>query len=277
MRYSTAMETPSDNAAAKPSAGAAFLSRYEPFRGLDPEERERIAAAMTTRRVAKGEVVLVEGGEVGDELYVVSKGMFDLEHQGVTIGVLGRGKMFGHPTLITGEPPEFTTRALEDSTVYCIPPGLGLEVLGRPDGVRFVARGMRARLIDAARTMRALPDVRTRTVASLVHRPPVFCDPETRIADAAALMAAEHITALLVRAGDELGIVTDVDLRDKVVALRASVESPVSSIMSRPVHTVGSDTLAPEASIAMIESGVNHLPVVDGQGHVVGVAQRAVS
>ena len=179
VRYSTAMETPSDNAAAKPSAGAAFLSRYEPFRGLDPEERERIAAAMTTRRVAKGEVVLVEGGEVGDELYVVAKGMFDLEHQGVTIGVLGRGKMFGHPTLITGEPPEFTTRAREDSTVYCIPPGIGLEVLGRPAGVRFVARGLRARLIDAARTMRALPDVRTRTVASLVHRPPVFCDPET--------------------------------------------------------------------------------------------------
>ena len=84
-------------------------------------------------------------------------------------------------------------------------------------------------------------------------------------------MAAEHITALLVRARDGLGIVTDVDLRDKVVALRASVEGPVSSIMSRPVHTVTSDTLAPEASIAMIEAGVNHLPVVDDQGRVVGV------
>ena len=28
----------------------------------------------------------------------------------------------------------------------------------------------------------------------------------------------------------------------------------MSAIMSRPVHTVGADTLAPEASIAMIES-----------------------
>ena len=53
------------------------------------------------------------------------------------------------------------------------------------------------------------------------------------------------------------------------------MESPVSSIMSRPVHTVRSDTLAPEASIAMIESGVNHLPVVDGQGHVVGVVSAS--
>jgi len=269
--YSTAMETSPDNAAAKPSAGAVFLSRYEPFKELDPEERERIAAVMTTRRVAKGEVVLVEGGEVGQELYVVTKGTFDLEHQGVTIAVMDRGRMFGHPTLLTGEPPEFTTRALEDAAVYCIPPDVGLEVLGRPAGVRFVARGLRARLIDAARTMRALPDVRTRTVASLLHHPPVFCAPETSIADAASLMAAQHVTALLVEARDGLGIVTDVDLRDKVVAQRASVEGPVSSIMSRPVHTVPLDTLAPEASIAMIEAGVNHLPVVDEQGRVAGV------
>ena len=72
-------------------------------------------------------------------------------------------------------------------------------------------------------------------------------------------------------ARDGIGIVTDVDLRDKVVAVRASVEGPVSSIMSRPVHTVPSDTLAPEASIAMIEAGVNHLPVVDDRGRVAGV------
>jgi CBS domain-containing protein len=265
------METPADTTATNPSPGAAFLARYEPFRDLEPEERERIAAAMTTRKVAKGEVVLVEGGEVGQELYLVSKGTLTLEHQGVTIAVMDLGRMFGHPTLLTGEPPEFTTRALEDAAVYCIPPDIGLEVLGRPAGVRFVARGLRARLIDAARTMRALPDVRTRTVASLLHHPPVFCAPETSIADAAALMAAQHVTALLVDARDGPGIVTDVDLRDKVVALRASVEGPVSSIMTRPVHTVPSDTLAPEASITMIEAGVNHLPVVDDHGRVAGV------
>jgi CBS domain-containing protein len=270
--YSAHVDASPDNTgAARPSPGAAFLARYEPFREFDDAERERIAAAMTTRRVPKGEAVLVEGGEVGKELYVISRGAFDLDHQGVTIGVLRRGKVFGHPTLITGEPPEFTTRAREDSAVYCIPPELGLEVLVRPEGVRFVARGLRARLIDAARTMRALPDVRTRTLASLVRRAPVFCAPEASIRQAAALMAAEDVSALLVRMQDGLGIVTDVDLRDKVVAAGASPEGPVGAIVSSPVHTVSAETLAPEASIAMIEAGVNHLPVVDAQGEVIGV------
>jgi CBS domain-containing protein len=253
------------------SAGADFLAHYEPFRDLPPDKLEEIAGVMSMLSVAKGEALHVEGAGVGTDLCVIRDGTFVLEHQGVTVGVLERGRLLGYPTLITGEPSEFTTRAFEDSTVYCIPRELGLEVLGTPDGVRYVARGLRARLIDAARTMRALPDVRTRTVASLVRRAAVFCDPDTSIADAAAVMVAEHVTALLVHTRDGLGIVTDVDLRDKVVAARASFDGPVSSIMSSPVYTVGADTLAPEASIAMIEAGVNHLPVVGADGRVVGV------
>ena len=84
-------------------------------------------------------------------------------------------------------------------------------------------------------------------------------------------MAGEGLTALLVNARNGLGIVTDVDLRDKVVAVRASGDAPVSAIMSQPVRTVGAGTLAQEASVQMMEAGVNHLPVVDAGGTVVGI------
>ena len=134
-----------------------------------------------------------------------------------------------------------------------------------------MAKTLRARLIQAARTTRALPDVRTRTVRSLLHGAPEFCEPDTTVAEAAGVMAAKDLSAILVRTRDGLGIVTDVDLRDKVVAARASFDGPVSAIMTTPVQTVGADTLAPEASIAMLETGVNHLPVVDAQGDVLGV------
>ena len=112
---------------------------------------------------------------------------------------------------------------------------------------------------------------RLRTIASLVCRAPVFCEPHTTIADAAGLMAREGVSAVLVTARDGLGIVTDVDLRDKVVAARASSDAPVSAIMSQPVRTLGTDAMAQEASLEMLEAGVNHLPVVDAGGAVVGV------
>ncbi len=272
MPYSTPMESPADSTrAADLRAGAGFLARLEPFKGLGGEELERVMAAMDTQSLAAGEVLHVEGGAPGTYLYVVRSGTLELEHQGVVVDILARGDVFGHPTLLTGEAPEFTTRAREESELYRVPGELALEILSRPEGVRFVARALRGRLIVAARTMRALPDVRTRTVASLVRRPPVFCDPGTSIVDAAELMAREHLSALLVRARDGLGIVTDRDLRDKVVAVRAPLDGPVSGIMTQPVRTVDADTLAPEASITMLEAGVNHLPVVDAHDQVIGI------
>jgi ribosomal protein L27 len=58
---------------------------------------------------------------------------------------------------------------------------------------------------------------RGKNFVEVVRSAPVFCDPDTTIRDAARLMIDEGRSAILVRARDGLGIVTDVDLRDKVV------------------------------------------------------------
>ena len=87
-------------------------------------------------------------------------------------------------------------------------------------------------------------------------------------------MIAEKRSAILVRAGEDAGIagiVTDVDLRNKVVVEHVSRHAPVTAIMSAPVHTIGAEVLAPEAGIAMMSAGVNHLPVLDDDGTVVGI------
>ena len=248
-----------------------FLARFEPFAQLAKGTLERVADATTERFVGAGETVLVEGGAPGTQLYVVLDGAFELTHKGVVVDVVSLGEVFGHPTLLTGEAPEFTMRAREDSAVFCIRGDLALEVLSTPAGVRFVAHTLRDRLIQAARTMRSLPEVRLRRVTELVRHAPIFCEPDTLITDAAELMAQEGLSALLVKTRDGLGIVTDVDLRDKVVAARASSEAPVSAIMSQPVLTVNASAMAQEASLVMMEAGVNHLPVVDARGAVIGV------
>lgn len=250
---------------------AGFLSRIEPFKELAPDELERVAAAIVERVAPAGEAVLVESGLPGTELCVVRDGTFELIHKEAIVAIVTSGEVFGHPTLLTGLAPEFTTRAREDSTLYCIPKDVALDILSRPEGVKFVARTGRDRLIQAARTMRALPDVRTRPVTSLLREPPLFCDPDTTIRDAAREMVAEARSAILVRTRDGLGIVTDRDLREKVVADGVSRDAPVSAVMTTPVKTVSADVLAPGAAIEMIAAGVDHLPVVDADGNVVGI------
>jgi CBS domain-containing protein len=250
---------------------AEFLARHEPFTGFDRPELERVAAALRERAVAAGDVVLVESGPPGTELYMVREGTFELTHKQALVAILTSGEVFGHPTLLTGLPPELSTRARQDSMLYVIPKEVALDVLSRPEGLRFVAGNLRERLLDAARTMRALPDVVNRPVTSLLRSAPLFCDPDTTAHEAAGLMEAEKRSALLVRTRDGLGIVTDRDLRDKVLAHGLSPETPVSAVMTQPVRTVSADALAPEAAIEMMAAGVDFLPVVDAGGDVVGL------
>src|SRR5664280_437529 len=250
---------------------AEFLAGHEPFKGLSRPDLERVAAALHERAVVTGEMVLVESGPPGTELYVVREGTFELTHKQALVAILTSGEVFGHPTLLTGLPPELSTRARQDSTLYVIPHEVALAVLSRPEGLRFVAGSLRERLLDAARTMRALPDAVTRPVTSLIRSAPLFLDPDASVRRAAQLMEVERRSALLVRTREGLGIVTDLDLRNKVVARGLSLEAPITAVMSQPVKTVRADALAPEAAIEMMAAGVNHLPVVDSGGRVVGM------
>ncbi len=254
---------------------ARFLSHYPPFDQMDRAELERVAAVAVEHRAAAGEAVLVENGATGTYLYVVRDGTMELDHNGNVVDVVTRGQVFGHPTLVTGLAPEFTVRAREDTVLYLIPRDVALSILSSPEGVTFVAQTLRERIIRAAQAMRSLPDARTVRVTSLVRRGPVYCQPSTTVREAARLMSDERVTAVLVRSRRGLGIVTDSDLRKKVLAGGLPRDTPVSSIMTLPVRTVADDVLAPEAGVEMLEEGVSHLPVVDKRGHVLGIVSAA--
>ena len=251
-----------------------FLSRVAPFKSLSEDELREVAGTVRERAVAAGEAILVEGGPPGDELYVVRMGTLELIHKDAYVAVVPAGEVLGHPTLLTGLAPEFTVRAREDSLLYCLPRAAAMRLLTHQAGVTWMAANARERLLQAAGTMRALPDVRTLPVTSVTRSKPLFCDPATTAQEAAKIMIAEKRSAILVCGPDGKGIqgiVTDVDLRNKVVVAGVSRHAPVTEIMSSPVHTIGAQVLAPEASIAMMASGVNHMPVLDNDGDVVGI------
>ena len=250
---------------------AAFLAGVEAFKTLSPDQLSRVAAAVTHRSVPAGEAMIVEGGLPGTQLFVLRDGTLDLLRRESLVTVMTAGELLGYPSLLTHTAPAFTVRARSDCALYCIPGDIGIELLSREDGVRWLATTQRDALLYAARSLSPLPEVQTLPVTSVVRGTPRLCDPDTTISEAARTMIAESRSAILVRARDGLGIVTDVDLREKVVAGGVSRDAPVSAIMSAPVHTIGADTLAAEASIAMLTYGVSHLPVLADDGAVVGI------
>ena len=250
---------------------AGFLAYYPPFDGLEKAELEHMSASVTEQNVLAGETVLFEDGAPGQYLYVVHSGTVELLFKEQVVDVLTDGQLFGHPTLLTGLAPQFTARARESTSLYLVPRDVALDLLSRPEGVVYFAHRVREMLLRAARTMHAVPDVRTTGVTSVLRRHPVFCEPHASIGEAAQMMSAEKVTAILVRTRSGLGIVTDSDLRGAVLAEGISRDAPVSSIMTKPVRTVPPEMLAREASIAMMEAGLSHLPVQDDQGRILGI------
>jgi CBS domain-containing protein len=257
--------------ASLPEEAARFLARYPPFNTLPRKEVRHIAEAVVQRHVQPGEVVLVQNGPPARYFFVIRDGSLDLVNNETVVDVMASGETFGHATLLTEHAPAFTVRAREEAILYLIPRAVALELLGTPAGVTYIADTLSDRRVRTMRAFVGTPQVRTVPVASLIRRPPVFCDLDTSVREAARLMSQEVVTALLVRARGGLGIVTDADLRDKVLAPGLSPETPVSAIMTRPVRTIGADSLATEASIEMMASGVNHLVVVGPGGAVLGV------
>jgi CBS domain-containing protein len=249
---------------------ASFLAAHPPFAGLGSEQLATIAASVEERTFAEGTIALVEDGTPASLFYVIASGSMELVHEEEVIDILEPGEAFGHPSLLTGLAPAFTVRAHEDTTCYVLGRDAALQALGRPAGVDFVAQSMRERLTRTGHTVHALPELGTVRVPELISRPPLFCEHTTTIRDAAVSMTEHGDSAILVREGERLCIVTDADMRAQVVAGEVAQAAAVS-LIARDAVRVGDDRLAVDAVVDMLESGVDHLVVEDRRRTVLGI------
>jgi CBS domain-containing protein len=243
-----------------------FLARHQPFSALDAAHLKAICEAAGLREFPSGHAALVEDGPPAKELGVVFAGSMELVHQGEVIDVLEPGEAFGHTSLLTGMAPTFTVRAQVDSVCIMLGPEAALGALGRPEGVRWMALADRNRLTRTGHTVHGLPQIDTTLVGSLVLRPPLFCEPQTSIREGAQLLGERADTALLLETSAGLGIVTDAEIRERVVAGAVPVDAPLAEIARVPVPSVAADTLAIDATIDMLGAGADHLVVI-GDGH----------
>jgi CBS domain-containing protein len=246
---------------------AEFLGRYQPFSGASPEELDRLAEVASVLSVEPGAAILVEDGPVSPGAYVVRSGAVELVHDDEVVDVLDVGQAFGHPSMLTGRAPAFTVRARESSEVILIPAEAAMRHLSS----EFVAATLRARMVRTGQVVHAQGDVRTVHLGELVHRPAPICGPADTVRQAAQRMAELDVSCCLVDLNGSWGVVTDSDLRRKLVAEGLPYETPVSQLMVERAMTVPPDRLAIDAMIDMLDLGIHHLPVVDSRGTPLGV------
>ena len=256
---------------------ADFLAAHPPFNALDRAEVERAAADVEVEFHTAGTLIFTQGTESNPYLRVVRTGEVEIVHDGRVLDQVGPGEMFGHASMLSGLPTGFAARAAEDTLVYRIPREVAQDVLGSPEGLRYVVRA----LLSDPYGVRSLPVVDPRQdqlrqpVGTILRGEPVVCSADEPIRDVAARMVAAGVSSAVVKLPGLLGILTDRDLRARVVAAGRSLDAPVSDAMTSPAFTVPAERPAGDVLMEMLDRGIHHVPIVGATGGVLGVVEVA--
>jgi CBS domain-containing protein len=108
-----------------------------------------------------------------------------------------------------------------------------------------------------------------------VCRKPAVCVPTTAsVREALQAMTQEEVGGVVViENGKAAGIFTRRDAIERVVLAKLSLETTrVSSVMTSPVEVLSQDTDLSDAMKLMATRPFNHIPVVDSESKVVGLA-----
>src|SRR5690554_2405371 len=243
-----------------------FLRPYPPIRELPVEELEHLATVVDVGYFKRGSEILAYNQKVSD-LHVVRGGSVEvLTRTGDLHNRLSEGGFFAEGGLLRNGRVRYPVNALEDTLIYYIP---GREFNRLYDEYEEFADAVeiedRERLKRTVSRSRQASDLMTSTTASLIQRDPIVISPHCTIRQAAELMTEEDVSSVFVQAeGADLpeGVVTDKDLRRRVLAVGLSDQAQVTDIMSTDLVFIEAKQRIFEAMLIMLRKKVRHLPVL---------------
>jgi CBS domain-containing protein len=250
-----------------------FLAATPPFDLLDAGLLTRAASAIEIFYRRRGEVLL-DIGDLNATLYLVRRGAVEAhDATGRLVDRYGEGESFGVLSVLTGKPVRLRITAIEDCLVWSLPRAALDELRARSTEFEtFFIRSVEERLTAAIQPRGSSGQTLFMTpLGELVHRELVCVEPSTAIAAAARAMSQHGVSSLLVAEGEQVrGIVTDRDLRNRVLAQGRDPTGPIATIMTPDPLTLDAARPVLEGILAMVSRGIHHLPLTR-DGRIFGV------
>ncbi|WP_456387260.1 DUF294 nucleotidyltransferase-like domain-containing protein [Desulfolithobacter sp.] len=280
----------SDVHAVAPDVVVEFFKKIMPFKELDESTLGDVARHVRVDFYPKGTRLLTAGETEITHLLLIQKGgvkAFITDDEGeVTLkDYRGEGAYIGALGIIRGTRANLHIETVEDTFCFLLPRDVFLELIhSQPGFAQYYLKSFSEKVVHTAyselrrhkMTRRGEEDLYLFSiqVGDIIKQDPRKVVVGTSVQDAARAMADHHIGSLLVHARENedeiLGIVTDRDLRNKVIAAGLDLRRPVEEIMSSPVVTVLSQSICFDALMKMMSTGVHHL-AVERKGRIIGV------
>ncbi|ABB23871.1 DUF294 nucleotidyltransferase-like domain-containing protein [Pelodictyon luteolum] len=266
---------------------AADLSKYPPFDKLAPEVLGELASAVSVSYHEEGELLFKKDDPLKGAAFMVMKGavkLYDrIDGEEVLVDLYDEGDVFGVRAIFGGHGYLLYAQVAEESLIYDIPVGKIKELIAADAGVSMFFAGEFAKSVqEIERTLSSAFSLRrqgapgpscssfleheTLEVKPVVNV--VTCPEDISVREAAVIMAECNIGSILVVSpeGHPRGIITDTDLRKKVVAVSGPVnERPVRDIMSSPVYTITGGKTVADMVMLMVKTKLRHFCItLDG-------------
>ncbi|QIH36432.1 DUF294 nucleotidyltransferase-like domain-containing protein [Sphingobacterium sp. DR205] len=114
----------------------------------------------------------------------------------------------------------------------------------------------------------------SRKIEHIIYKDIVASTPETPIYEVAKTMANQKVSCLFIKEDDSIiGYVTDMTLRDNVVARQIPVDHPIVEVMDNPIVSISDQSYLYEAVLKMFRTKSRYL-LVEKEGNYVGFLSR---
>lgn len=262
-----------------------FLSGIPPFQFLDRGEMERVARDVSLEFYPVNTLILKQNGPPSDALRVIKKGGVKViiegdEGEEIVTEYKGEGDNFGFLSMIGKDRQRTTVKAIEDTLCYLLTRERVQRLLESSPAFAEYFLSYLSRYVD-----RTSQEMRRRSQLQSAGDRLLFTTPvgdiamglitvpgSTSIQEAARTMARHRISSLVILNEHNLatGIVTDRDLREKVVATGRSVLEPIRNIGHLALIRADGKGSCFEALMKMIQYNIHHLLVVE-EGEIKGI------
>ena len=264
-----------------------FMKTVPPFQFLDEADLKVVAENLTIEFYPKDSVILKQDSPASDLLRIIKKGGVRISvrtenGEDVIIDQRGEGDTFGLMSLMGQDRQKTTVVAIEDTICFLLGRRKILSLIeSNPSFTEYFLQTHFTKYVDKVyREMHSkslfygssdhllfttpVGDIATKAVITVLEG--------ATIREAAQLMTKNRISSVVVtdHGGLPVGIVTDRDLREKVVARGRSVSDSVRDIMTLPLIRVDVKDYCFEAVLKMIKHNVHHILVIK-EGKLKGV------
>lgn len=240
-----------------------FLKTCYPFELLTDSQLNEIIDNTEIVYLKPNQTVL----NLPDFYYIILKGsVVEKDLAGNELNYFGEKDSFDYLSIIGQNENQFIT--LEECIFYRFPSTILLKLISEnPDFARYFKKSTKEKLSSIASENPYLFS----KVKDIKYQKPLIVESSSSIYEAVKKMTEEKALSIIVKYSDTYGIVTDSDLRKKVILSKKNVEDPIGDIANKNIISVNPDTFLFDAIITMIKHNIKRVVIKDENNQIIGV------